>query len=274
MLILVDSRLGAHPQPSAPGGVSLDYAVHTIDSAACREIGTLDVVHKLRHRALRIVHAENRRVNYLAEVVRRNVCRHTDGNSDSTVHKKVREPRRQHRRLLARVVKVPVHPDNVLFKVAHHLVGKTRQSCLGVTVSRSRVAVNRTEVSLALYKRIAVGKILRHSDHRAVNGRVAVRMITTEDVTDRRRRFAERVVVSEVVLIHGVKYTPLSRLHTVAHIRKRTRYDNAHSILDKRGLDLFFHMNVYDLLVGIFVVLFFFSFIAHDIPFFWKDNCY
>ena len=68
-------------------------------------------------------------------------------------------------------------------------------------------------------------------------------MVSTEHVTDRRRRLAERLIVCEVVLIHCVEDTTLSRLHTVADIGQCTAGDNAHRILDESLPHLLFHIH-------------------------------
>ena len=79
-------------------------------------------------------------------------------------------------------------------------------------------------------------------------------MVTAKHVTDGGRTLTEGVVVGQVVLVHSVEDAALTGLHTVAHVGEGTGDDNAHGVLDKGVLDLLFHLNVHDFLIGIFVV--------------------
>ena len=86
-----------------PGAVGVDDAGATEDAAARREVGTLDELHQLVGRRLRVVDQVDGGVDHLAEVVRRDVGGHADGDALAAVDQQVGEPRRQHRRLLARL---------------------------------------------------------------------------------------------------------------------------------------------------------------------------
>ena len=74
-------------------------------------------------------------------------------------------------------------------------------------------------------------------------------MITSENVSDRRRRLSERLVVRKVILIHSVYYAPLTRLHTVSYIGERARNDDRHRIFDEGLPDLAVHRYIVDLLI-------------------------
>ena len=58
------------------------------------------------------------------------------------------------------------------------------QARFGVTHRRRRIAVDRTEIALAVDQRHAHREVLRHADHGVVDRLVAVRMILTDDVAD------------------------------------------------------------------------------------------
>ena len=123
------------------------------------------------------------------------------------------------------------------------MVCHTAHSRLGVTVCSRRVAVYVTEVTVSLNESVTEREILRHSYHRAVYGRVAVRMVSTKHVTDCGRGFSEGLIVGKIILVHSVENTSLSRLHTVSYVGKRTGGYNAHRILYEGGSYLLFHIS-------------------------------
>ena len=102
---------------------------------------------------------------------------------------------------------------------------------------------------MTLNERISVREILRHTDHRPVYRSVAVGVIPSENVTDGRRGFAERLVVRQPVLEHRVHNAPLSRFHSVARVRKGARNDNGHGVLEEGFFYLPLHIHRYDLLI-------------------------
>ena len=228
VVLLIDLGSRTHHDVSASGLVRLDDPVFSVDKTVRREVGSLYVLHYFGKLGIGVVHEADRAVDDLAEVVRRDVRRHSDCDTDRAVDKQIRKTRREHGRLAAAVIEVADKIDGVAVDVSHHLVGQTRKARLRVSVSCRRVSVNGTEVSVTLDERITEGERLRHSDHRAVYRRVAVRMIASEHVTDRRRGFAERLVVGEVVLVHRVKHTARAGLHSVAYIGKRTAHNDRH----------------------------------------------
>ena len=77
-------------------------------------------------------------------------------------------------------------------------------------------------------------------------------MITSQHVADGSRGFAERLVIGEVILIHGVKYTPLTGLHTVAHIGQRSADNYGHGVFKKGLSDLLVHVYRRYFLIGKF----------------------
>ena len=228
MLVLFDFSTRADHDLALTGQICLFDSVYAVNDSGCREIGTLDELHQRESVAIGVFHAVNDRVNDLAEVVGRDIRCHTDRDTDRAVYKQVREARGENARLVKAVVEVFVHYDNVLFDVLEHLIRNFCKSCLGVTVSRRRVAVDRTEVTVSLNKGVAQREILRHSYHRAVNRGVTVGMITSKNVTDGSRRFVESVVACQVILIHCPEDASLTRLHTVAHVGESTRGDYRH----------------------------------------------
>ena len=257
VLVFLDLSLCSYHYASLTRGVRLDYAVNAIDRSFRGEVGALEVVHKLKHLALGVIHTEDSSVYNFTEVMRRDICSHTYRDTHSSVYKEIGEAGRKHARLTETVIKVRSEVNYLFLEILHKLVSDLCHSRLGITVSRRAVAVNGTEVSVSFNKRITVREVLSHSYHSSVNRRVTVRMVSTKHVTDRRCRLSERLVACQMVLVHRVHNSSLTGLHSVSYVRKRTRCNNRHGILDKGSLYLLFHINVYYFLISEFYVFVF-----------------
>ena len=116
------SCLGANGYSSFSRRVGVNYAFSAVNCGISREIGSFYEVHKVGNRAIGVFHKIYGAVNYLAEVVRRNIGRHTDGNSHASVYEEVWKSRRENDGLFAAVVEVRCKIDNFLFYIAHKLV--------------------------------------------------------------------------------------------------------------------------------------------------------
>ena len=106
----VDRLAGARRRAHLPGGAQADRAGAGLvdllqlvgrvqDLAAGRKVGPLDVAAQLRAGQLRVVEQLDERRADLAEVVRRDVGRHADGDAGRAVDQQVRDARRQDDRL-------------------------------------------------------------------------------------------------------------------------------------------------------------------------------
>ena len=155
------------------GLVDLPDLVRRIqDLAAGRKVRPLDVPHNctaLRSGLSRRLHE---RGADLAEVVRRNVGGHADGDAGGAVDQEVRDPRRQDHRFGACAVVVWTERHRGLVDLAEHLVAEAREPALRVAHRRRRVAVERSEVAGTIDERITKGKWLRHAHERLVQRRV------------------------------------------------------------------------------------------------------
>src|SRR5690606_26930824 len=96
---------------------------------------------------------------------------------------------------------------------------------------RGEIAVDRTEVALAVDQHVAQRKRLRHTDDGVVHGRIAVWVIFTDHIADDTRRLLVRLVVIVVQLAHRKQHATVHRLQTIAHIGQRPAYDDAHRIV-------------------------------------------
>ncbi len=94
---------------------------------------------------------------------------HTDGYTRSSVDKKVGETCREHHRLHTRIVIVGLEVYSVTVYIREHLLAETREPYLGITHGGRAVTVNRTEVSVSVYKAVAHGPRLGETDNGAVD---------------------------------------------------------------------------------------------------------
>ena len=116
--------------------------------------------------------------------MRRDLRRHTDGDTAGTVHQQIRETAGQNGGFLQTVVVVGNKIDGVLVDIGEHFHGNFAHLRLGITVSSRRVAVDGTEVTVTVYQHVAHREILRQTHHCVINRGVAVRVISTQHGTD------------------------------------------------------------------------------------------
>jgi hypothetical protein len=86
----------------------------------------------------------------------------------------------------------------------------------------------------------AHGPVLRHAHDRVVHGRIAVRMIFTDHITDHARGFLVGAVVRVAQLAHGEQHAPMHGFETVARVRQGAPDDHAHGVVDVGGAHLLF----------------------------------
>ena len=180
----LDARRASDLQSSAARLVHVDDLAVAADDAAGREVRSGQDGHKFLQRHFRILDEHDKRVAKFAQVVGRNVGRHTDRDAARAVQKKLRDFRRQNRRFRHGLVEVRHEIDGVLVDVRQHFLRQGRHAALGVAVGRGGVAVDGTEVALPVHQRISHAPGLRHTHQGVVNSRVTVRVILLQDFAD------------------------------------------------------------------------------------------
>jgi len=236
---MLDFGLGAHDDAAAAREHGLLDPLVTVDDTARGEVGALDVVQELLARDFGIVDIGTAGVDDLGEVVRSHVGGHTDGDTAGAVDNQQGNLRRQDRRLVNGVVEVERPVDGLLVDVGHHLVGNLAHAGLGITHGRRRIAVHRTEVTLAVDERITHRPLLGQTHHGVVDRTVAVGVELTQHVADDTRRLTRGLVGIEVQLrTHIVEDAPVHGLQTVAHVGQSTGDDDRHRIVDVGRLHL------------------------------------
>ena len=102
-VLLLNGGYATHFDGAAAGGVGVLNAFITDDESGRGEVGALHALHDGLERGglvrVVMVEAPENRLGQLGEIVRRNIRRHTDGNTAGTVHQQVGNTRRENRRL-------------------------------------------------------------------------------------------------------------------------------------------------------------------------------
>src|SRR5204862_6803465 len=117
------------------------------DDPGSGKVRSLYYLHQLAEGDLRIGDHGDACVDDLAQVVRRHVRRHADGDPTGPIDQEVRKSRRQDDgfELVAVVIRDEI--DGFLLDVAEELHGQRRQTAFRVSRGARRVAVDRAEVS-------------------------------------------------------------------------------------------------------------------------------
>ena len=231
-------RPRAHAHAAAAGLVGVADAADAEDHAAGREVRALDVLHQAGGVDLGIVDVGDRRGDRLAQVVRRDVRRHADGDARGAVDQQVREARRQHDRLAVVAVVVRDEVDRVGVEVAQHLARERRQPRLGVPHRGGGVVVDRAEVALAVDERVAHREVLREPHQRVVDRGVAVRVVLAHHLADDAGALGVAAVRLQAGLVHREQHAPVDRLEAVAHVGQRAPDDHRHRVVQVGGAHL------------------------------------
>ena len=232
----VGARLDAHT--TAAGLVGVFDAGAAEDDPAGREVRALDVAHQALDLHVRIVDVGDRRVDHLAQVVRRDVRRHANGDAGGAVDEQVGEACGEDKRFAARAVVVGREVDRVHVEIAQHLRGDAGEAGLGVAHRGRRIVVDRAEVALAVDQLVAHREVLRHPHERVVDRGVAVRVIVAHHLADDLGALGVGASRPEAQLVHRVEHAAMDRLQAVAHIWQRAPDDHRHRVVEVRGAHL------------------------------------
>ncbi len=208
------------------------------DDPAGGEVRALDVPHQALDLDVGVVDVGDRRVDRLAQVVRRDVRRHPHRDPRGAVDEQVGEARREHQRFLARAVVVGREVDRVHVEIAQHLGGDPRQPSLGVAHRGGRIVVDRAEVALPVDELVAHRELLRHAHERVVDRGVAVRVIVAHHLAHDLRALGVGAGRAEAELVHRVEHAAVHRLQAIAHVGQRAADDHRHRVVEVRGAHL------------------------------------
>jgi len=235
LLALLDRRARAHRDRPASRRVGLVDARAADDEPAGRKVGAAHRAnHRLEPRVLRLaalIDGGDDAVDHLAQVVRRDVRRHPDGDARRAVHEQVGKRRRKDGRLLSRLVVVGDEVDRLTVEVRHHRLGHRLGTRFRVTHRRGRIAVDRSEVPLPVDQGIAHVEFLREADEGVVDRGVAVGMVVPHDLADDLRALAVGAVGREPHRAHAVQHATVRGLEPVARVGQRSADDHAHRVI-------------------------------------------
>ena len=134
------------------------------NETAGREVGAGNHLHQLIDADGGIVEIGDAGVDHLAEIVRRDVGGHADGDAAGAVDEQVGKFRRQHHRLFLAAVVIRLEIDGVVLEVVEQRHGGARQPDLGIALGGGRIAVDGAEIALPVDKGQAHREYLRQAD--------------------------------------------------------------------------------------------------------------
>ena len=225
------------------------------DHAAGREVGPgnqpdefLELLlgaelRRIGRREQRVLDEPHRAFDHLAEVVRRDVRGHAHGDAGGPVDEQVRIHRREDGGFGRGFVEVRNVVDRVLVEVVHHRFGKRFEARFRVAIGGRTVAVDRTEVALAIHQGLAHVEVLRQAHQRVVGRGVAVWMVVADDLADDLGALAVGAVARQTHLPHGEEHAPVRGLQPVTYVGKRAPDDHAHRVIQVRALHLVFDVD-------------------------------
>jgi hypothetical protein len=235
---LLHTGLGADDDGAAPLQIGLARAGPAQDQRAGGKIGGGDIFDQLLRAEVGVLDQRLAGVDHLAQVVGRDVGGHAHRDAAGAVDQHVREARGQDRRLLLLAVVIVLEIDRVLVDIGQHVGGGRRHPHLGVAHGRRVIAVHGAEIALAVQKRQRHGEVLRHAHQRVVDRAVAMGVVLAHHVAHGPRRLAVGLVVGVPGLVHREKDAAVHRFQPVAQVGNGAGNDDAHRVVDERGLHL------------------------------------
>ena len=237
------SRFGAHDEAAAAVLISVEDALLAVDVGAGGEVGAFDMLQDLQQAGAGIVHQGDAGIHNLREIVRRNICRHADGDAVRAIDQQVGNAGGQHGGLFRAGVVVIDEIDGVFINIGKQLFRHAGHTALGVPHRRRRVAIDRAEVTLAIDQRIAHGEGLRHTHQRVIERFGIVRMQLAQGLADDFGALDVLAVVQNAHLVHRIKSAAMNGLEAVAHVGQGAADDDGESVVEVRPAHLLFNVD-------------------------------
>ena len=240
----LNGRFATHANDTMSGFVQLDDRLHAHNRCSGRIIRPGNMLHQLRDRGLRVLHQSDGRVDYLGQVVGRDIGRHANADTRSTINQQVRVARGEDGGLLALLIESGPHVHRILVEISQQFLSEALHATLGVSIGGSCVTVDTTEVPLAIDELIAHREVLRHTDQRIIHSLVAVWMVVTNHFTDHFRALCVRTAMTQPELAHGIEDSAVAGFQSVTHIRNCAAYIDTKRVLQVRGVHDLFDVDV------------------------------
>ncbi len=241
---VLDRGFGANLETAAACAEGVEDSLAAEDETAGGKVRALDDFHDLVELRFGMADQKDGGVDDFAQVVRRNVGRHADRDAGRSVDQKVGNARGKNFGLEFAFVVVGAEIDGFLVDVFEQRGGDAGEAGFGVPHGRGRIAIDGTEIALAIDQRIAHGEILRHADERIVDRGVAVRVEFAEDFADDFGALAGGAVGRQTHFAHAEKNAAVDGFEAVADVGKGASHDHAHGVIDVRALHLVFDVDV------------------------------
>lgn len=229
----LDGKPPAHTHRATAGLKIRADAGGALDETTGGKIGPPRVSHEPLDGNVGVVDLGANGVDALAEVVRGHVGGHADGDAGASIDEEVGEGGGKNRRFFAFFVVGGDKIDRAESHVHHERGAEVVEAGFGVTHGRWRVAIHRTEVSLALDERVAHRPVLGHVDEGGVDRLVAVGVVVAHGFADDLGAFHKRSRGLHAELVHGVEDSALGRLETVAGVGQGTGNNDGHRIVEE-----------------------------------------
>ena len=232
-------RLHSSPETDLPAACLIDFfqAVFIHHDPACGEIRSLEIAHQAPYADAVVFHVGFHGVDNFAQIMRGNAGSHTYRDAVRAVYQDIGDFYRKYGRLFLCLVEVGDKVHHIFIQVAQKdFLGQLLQAGLRISHGGRAVALDGTEIPVAVYKGLSFFEILGHYHKGFVNGTVAVGVVFTHGIAHDTGAFSIRPVISYPQLIHIIQRSSLNRLQSVPHIRKRSGNNNAHRIINIRFL--------------------------------------
>ena len=233
-----DFRPGAHIDTPATGAVGLHDAGAPVDNRCGGEIGPGQVAHQFIDAAAGLGDQRQAGVDHFAKIVRRDIRGHAHGNTRGAVDQQIGHPGRQDLGNLLRAVVVIDEIDGLFVEIGQQRMGDFGHANFRVAHRRGGIAVDGTEVALAVDEGVTHGERLRHAHNGVVHRRVAVGVVLADHVADHAGGFFVGLVPVVVELVHGEQHAPVHGLEAVADIGQGAAHNDAHGVVEIGLLEL------------------------------------
>ena len=211
--------------------------------ATCGKIRPLDIFHQLVKRDVRIVDLGTGRVDGLAEIVRRYIGSHADGDPSASIDQQIWNRGGENGRLLTRVVVVWNEVHRIMVHILHEDGSQGTQTCLSVSHGSRRITFNGTEISLTLDQGFTHRPSLGHVHERRIDRLVTMRMVVTHRLADDLGALEMLTCRHDTEFAHCKKDAALGGLQAIAGIGKRAGNNDRHRVVEKGSRNLHGHIN-------------------------------
>ena len=181
----------------------------------------------------------------LAQVVARNFSGQAHRNAAGTVEQHKRQARWQLNRLFGGAIVVGHKGHGAFVDFVQQQAGDARQPGLGITHGCGTVTIAAAEIALPVYQRVTLRKVLCHTHQRVIRGLVAVRMETTQHVTDHPCRLdwpgtniAVGTAKPQPHARHRIQDATLHRFLPVAHVGQGAPFNDAQRVFEVGALGI------------------------------------